>query len=154
MDINSHNQEAIIKRYEVMMQTSLMCEGDVVNFLIKKHQSIPAVEPNQKIIPLVGAIGSFEYNIANDEIICDEINRLMVGLDNNVYSFADVLLKVEDKTRFQEQTIGYRGNESIVESSSMIFENGNIITATYEMIYEKDIGLVGMKGKSALMQVA
>ena len=139
-----------------MMQTSLMCEADAVDFLIKKHQSIPAVEPNQKIIPLVGAIGSFEYDIAEDKITCDEINRLMVGLDNNVYSLADVLEKVDDKTRFQEQTIGYNGNESTVYSSPITLDNGSIITAKYSMIYDQNDPalLIGMIGKSQLIKVA
>ena len=133
-----------------------MRSSDAIDFLKKKHASVPAVEPNQKIIPIVGAIGTFEYDIAEDEITCDEINRLMVGLDNNVYSFAEVLGKVEDKTRFQEQTIGYRGSESMVYSSPITFGNGNIATATYRMIYDQNDPdlLIGMTGKAQLIKVA
>ena len=131
-----------------------MGSSDAIDFLTKKHNSIPAVEPNGKIIPMVGAVGKFEYDIVKDEVTCDEINRLMVGLESNTYKYADVLEKVDGKTRFQEQTLGYRGNESIVESSPILVNNGNIIAATYNMVFHKDIGLVGINGLSRLVKVA
>ena len=139
-----------------MMQTSLMCKGDALNFLIKKHHAVPTTEPSQKIIPLVGARGFFDYDVLNDKIKCDEINRLMVGLDSNIYKFSDILEKVEGKTRFQEQTVGYSGDEKIVYSSPISLVNGNVITAKYNMIYDKndpDV-LIGMTGESQLIKVA
>ena len=140
-----------------MMQTSLMRSQDVFNFLTKTYTAIPAVEPSQaKIIPLPGAIGAFKYDVLNDKIKCDEINRLVVGLDSNIYKFADILEKVEGKTRFQEQTVGYSGDEKIVYSSPISLVNGNVITAKYNMIYDKndpDV-LIGMTGESQLIKVA
>ena len=139
-----------------MMQTSLMCKGDALNFLIKKHHAVPTTEPSQKIIPLVGARGFFDYDVLNDKIKCDEINRLMVGLDSNIYKFSDILEKVEGKTRFMEQTVGYSGDEKIVYSSPILLNNGNEITAKYYMTYSKkepDL-LIRMTGESQLIKVA
>ena len=139
-----------------MMQTSLMGSKDVIDLLLPKNKPIPKNEPSQKIIPLAGAIGTFDYNIVKDEVTCDEINRLVVGLDSNIYKFADILEKVESKTRFQEQTIGYSGDEKIVYSSPISLVNGNVITAKYNMIYDQndpDV-LIGMTGESQLITVA
>ena len=135
------------------MATSLIRSDDSIAFLTNKHNSIPAVEPNQKIIPLIGAIGIFEYDVLNDKIKCDEINRIVVGLDSNVYSYSDILEKVEDKTRFMEQTVGYSGNEKIVYSSPITLNNGNVITATYNMTYDQG-DLIEMEGESQLIKVA
>ena len=126
---------------------------DAIGFLTNKHKSLPAVEPNQKIIPLIGAIGTFKYDVLNDKIKCDEINRIVVGLGSNVYSYSDILEKVEDKTRFMEQTVGYSGNEKIVYSSHITLNNGNVITATYNMTYDQG-DLIEMGGESQLIKVA
>ena len=137
-----------------MLGTSLMRSGDILNYLMKKYHAEPAVEPNRKIIPLVGAVGNFDYDVLRDTIKCDEINRLLVGLESSVYCYADILEKVEGKTRFMEQTIGYSGGEMIVESSPISLNNGNVIDATYHMIFQKDMGLVRITGKSQLIKVA
>jgi hypothetical protein len=138
-----------------MMQTSLMRPQDAVDFLIKKHQSIPAVEPNQKIIPLVGATGAFYYNIAKDEITCDEVNRLISGLAKSVYTFDNVLDLVDykSKTRLEEESLGYKGNKKVVKSSEILLNNGNVVTATYNMIFDEG-SLVGIKGQTQLVKVA
>ena len=138
------------------MATSLIRPTDAIGFLTKKHNAVPTTKPSQKIIPLVGARGFFDYDVLNDKIKCDEINRLVVGLDSNIYKFADILEKVEGKTRFQEQTVGYSGDEKIVYSSPILLNNGNEITAKYYMIYSKkepDL-LIRMTGESQLIKVA
>ena len=138
------------------MQTSLMGSKDIIDLLLPKNKPIPKNEPSQKIIPLVGARGFFDYDVLNNNIECDEINRLLVGLDSNIYKFSDILEKVEGKTRFQEQTIGYSGDEKIVYSSPISLINGNVITAKYNMIYDKNDPdlLIGMTGESQLIKVA
>ena len=109
----------------------------------------------QKIVALPGAIGKFEYDVVKDESTCDEINRLMVGLESNVYSFADILDKVDVRSKlfFQEQTLSYRGSETTVESSPILLNNGNIITATYNMVFHEGM-LAGITGESQLIKVA
>ena len=63
-----------------------------------------------KITPMTGAISKFKYNVAKDESHCDPLNMLLLGLDSNIVSFSNLLSKVDikSKTRFQEQTLGYK----------------------------------------------
>ena len=109
-----------------------------------------------KVIPMTGAISKFKYNISKDESHCDPLNMLLLGLDSNIVSFSDILGKIDikSKTRFQEQTLGYRGKESIVEGSPMLLNNGYIVQDTYRMNYAPDSNLTEINGETRLIMAA
>ena len=71
-------------------------------------------------------------------------------------SFSDVLNAVDTKhkTRFQEQTLGYKGNCLIVQSSPFLLNNGNIVQDTYKMDYAEDGCLARIIGECRLINKA
>jgi len=111
----------------------------------------------RKLIPIVGAIGKFQYDLLRDESNCDEVNRLIVGLDSNQVNFKTVLSKVDikSKTKFTEMTVGYKGNDEIVQTSPDIqLANGNVIQDTYRMRYSQSGRLIYIEGACKLLRVA
>jgi len=126
-DLNIHNPDLV----EFGRFRKLLDSNDKKSPLRLSQSCLPTTSNGMtsKILPMTGAISKFKYNVAKDESYCDPLNMLLLGLDSNIVSFSDVLGKVDikSKTRFQEQTFGYRGTESIVESSPMLLNNCYIV---------------------------
>lgn len=113
-------------------------------------------DKTSRIIPMTGAISNFKYIVSKDESHCDSLNMLLLGLDSNIVSFDDVLDKVDikSKTKFQEQTLDYKGKESIVASSPILLNNGNLVQDTYRMKYAPDGSLTEINGETRLIKAA
>ena len=115
-------------------------------------------EELRKIVPMVGAIGYFTYDVATDRSVWDAVERSIYGFRGglNDGSFSKVLsmVDIKSKTKFQEMSVGFNGRELIVESAPILLENGNVVEEKYKFVRDKDFGLIKIIGQTKLLQVA
>ena len=96
---------------------------------------------SSNIIPIVGAIGTANYDGEKDQAIYDPIQNMIWGFDNQAMNFGNILSKVDskDQTKFLEMTIGSADYQvGVVETGPILLNNGNVIEEQYMISYKKD----------------
>ena len=104
---------------------------------------------------LVGAKGNFSYDVQKDEARGDELQQMIFGYDGAVnYSKIMGLVDHKSKTQFQEMSLGFDGNEELVETAPILLTNGNIIQERYRFVRGIDNQLLRIDGDTELIRVA
>ena len=129
--------------------------GDVSN--LKNHcaKSRQVAREQRKILPIVGAVGHFIYDIATDRSEADFLEQVIYNLkpDKRI-DFSQILSRVDTKykTKFQEMSVGFRGPETEVLTAPILLSNGNVIEEKYKFIRDRDVGLLKIIGQTKLLR--
>ena len=111
-------------------------------------------------IPAIPVRGSFNYNVLEDAATNDLTSKKFYGFDNHVVSFAEVLNKVDSKSKelFVQQAMESAGRFDSFKTNQIQLVNGNIIEEFYRFEYHPEDyerrSLISIAGKSKLLRVA
>ena len=130
--------------------------GDISD--LKKHclKSKQIDREQRKILPIVGAVGNFIYDIATDTSEADFLEQAIYNLkpDKRI-NFSQILSRVDTKykTKFQEMSVGFRGPETEVLTAPILLSNGNVVEEKYKFVRDSDFGLLKIIGQTKLLQI-
>jgi hypothetical protein len=118
---------------------------------------IEAVDRAQrKILPIVGAVGNFIYDVATDRSEFNFLEQVIYNLNpSEGVNFSQVLSRVDTKykTKFQEMSVGFRGPETEVLTAPILLSNGNVVEEKYKFVRDRDFGLLKIIGQTKLLQL-
>jgi len=130
--------------------------GDVSDLKKDCAKSRQVAREQRKILPIVGAVGHFIYDIATDRSEADFLEQAIYNLkpDKRI-DFSQILSRVDTKykTKFQEMSVGFRGPETEVLTAPILLSNGNIVEEKYKFVRDKDFGLLKIIGQTKLLQI-
>jgi len=106
------------------------------------------------VIPLIGAIGTFQYFPEQDQSIYCDIDRAIMGLPEGPATYEQILetIDVRDKTRFQECTLGLNTKSKVVLLDPFRLNNGNVIQDQVERTFSEDGRIIRIDGKTQLLK--
>ena len=92
----------------------------------------------QKVVPIAGATGGFEYNALTGEATPNSMQKLIWGFQGNV-GFEKVLEKVDSRfsTKFQEIVFSKDCGTDEIESSPFQLTNGLMVVDRYRKFFSK-----------------
>jgi len=136
----------------------LIGKGEAGN-LNKKYcvKSRQVDREKRKILPIVGAVGNFIYNVATDKSEADFLVHTIYNLNpNEAINFTKILSRVDtkNKVKFQEMSVGFRGPETEVLTAPILLSNGNVVEEKYKFLRNSDFGLLKIIGQTKLLQIA